>query len=216
MFGSLTQEGGCPLVCYNPANPAIRSPASARSAPGDPRTRPTSYTYTDPYGTAYVMAATGELQVDQGPPGQHAVVRAERHHQQHRQERHVRARRAGADHEGRLPGVLRPGRRRRPSTRTTPPAISTTVDAGDGPEPYFRIDAPHVRRPAPPADQHVDPNGNTVRTSTYDANGRLATDKDALNNVTSYTYDLDDADDTRRRIRHGRRDADVRRARACC
>src|SRR5205823_5871362 len=35
----------------------------------------------------------------------------------------------------------------------------------------------------------TDPNGNPARTSTYDAQGRLATDTDALGNVTSYTYD---------------------------
>src|SRR4029450_7393605 len=31
----------------------------------------------------------------------------------------------------------------------------------------------------------IDPRGNTSRTSTYYPDGRLATDKDALNNVTS-------------------------------
>src|SRR6185369_10315000 len=36
----------------------------------------------------------------------------------------------------------------------------------------------------------VDPNGHPARTATYDTEGRLATDKDALNNLTSYTYDL--------------------------
>src|SRR5262249_6965459 len=36
----------------------------------------------------------------------------------------------------------------------------------------------------------TDPNGNTVRTSTYDSNGRLATDTDAMGHAFSYTYDL--------------------------
>ena len=80
-----------------------------------------------------------------------------------------------------------------PGTHTTPPAISITVDLPTLPCVFFRTDAPHLRR------QHrlltsVDPNGNTARTSTYYADGRLETDKDALGNVTQLHVRPGDAD----------------------
>ena len=88
-------------VRYNPADPVNPAPLLLHVRL-DPRYyAPDGYTYTDPYGTAYSMAASGELQVDHGSPGQHAVVRAERHHQQHR----ARASTFERDAQGRITKV---------------------------------------------------------------------------------------------------------------
>ena len=159
-----------------------------------------------------MMAAERRAEVDHRPPGEHAVVRAERHHQQHRQERHVRARRAGTDHEGRLPGVLRPGRRRRRVHATTRTATSTTVELARSTS-ALPDDPPHVR-PASPADQH-----RSARQHRADVDlrrGRPARDatRTRSNNVTTLHLRPRDADEHDHVPRHRRRDAGLRCARA--
>src|SRR5262249_2291828 len=60
VFGTLTQPGGCPVVRYFPGDPV--DPVHCFFTFGlPPNYAPDGYIYTDPYGTAYNMAATGEM-----------------------------------------------------------------------------------------------------------------------------------------------------------
>ena len=171
--------------------------------------------YTDPYGTAYGMAATGELRSITDRQGNTLTFQPNGIISSTRQERRVRARRAGADHQGR--------RRRRSSgsgsigrpttcTRTTPNGDLTTVDAAARPRlgsaiVHYTYDAaPPDRRPSTRA---ATPRARRRTTRT----GGLQTDTDAIgqrHQLHVRPGDAHDHDDTY--PGHGRRDADVRRA----
>jgi RHS repeat-associated protein len=187
VFGALTQEGACPYVRYNPGDPANPISCFLTGVVGVNAYAPEFYTYTDPYGTAYRMAASGELKSITDRQGNtlsfepNGIISSTG-----KSVSFVR------DAQGRITNVDYPAYfgTADDAARYQYDAAGdlTTVDLAKVPNVFFRT-MHHTY------DQHrlltsTDPNGNTVRTSTYDADGRLATDRDALGNVTSYTYDL--------------------------
>jgi RHS repeat-associated protein len=187
VFGTLTQEGACPYVRYNPGDPSNPLPCFFTFG-NPPSYAPEFYTYTDPYGTAYRMAASGELKSITDRQGNTLSFEAN--------------------------GIVSSTGKTVTYERDTQGRI-TKVDytALFGPytdaAQYTYDDTTGDLKTAalPPINnagiqttqytyaQHrllttIDPRGNTARTSTYDTNGRLATDTDAAGNVTKYTYDL--------------------------
>ena len=211
VFGTLTPGGRLPARPLQPEQSGESAPLLLHRRLRARSLRARVYTYTDPYGTAYRMAASGELQVDHGPPGEHADVRAERHHQQRGQERDVRARRAGTDHEGRL--------RRRSSASDADDYQYAYDAAGD------LVDRASCRRtgrlvrscttpttPAPAADDaSTRAATRRARRPTTPTGGSRRT-RTRSNNVTSYAYNLATRTTTTTFPDTGVRDAGVRRA----
>jgi RHS repeat-associated protein len=184
VFGRLTANG-CPMLTRNPftLDPLV---CFGALTPEDLPYAPTEYTYTDPYGTVYVMGATGEMRSIKDRQGNsltfqpNGIISS-----------------AGKtvtfdrDAQGRITKVDYPS-----FLGPYVDAANYTYDAagdltavqlptsGYGPSVFNYTYSQHRLLTT------VDPKGNPARTSTYDANGRLATDTDALGNVTSYTYNL--------------------------
>jgi RHS repeat-associated protein len=192
VFGTLTQEGGCPAVRYNPndADNPIPCFFTFGFVP-DNRYAPERFTYTDPYGTAYRMAASGALESITDRQGNsltfqpNGIISSSG-----RSVTFVR------DAEGRI-------------TKATTPPFQGQFALGsaeykytyDGAGDLVTVEAPdsnpfvteltHYTYASHRLLTTQDPHGNLARTSTYDASGRLASDKDALNNLTTYTYNLE-------------------------
>src|SRR5262249_9597605 len=145
--------------------------------------------YTDPYGTAYNMAATGEMRSITDRQGNSLTF----------QPNGIVSNTGKSvafehDAQGRITKV------------TTPPFRGPGNSQASEYQYGYDANGDLVTVTLPPADvggstfqytynQHRllttgDARGNAARTSTYDAAGRLATDTDAMNNVTHYTYDL--------------------------
>ena len=188
VFGKLTQEGACPLVRYNPADPTNPIPCFLTGAVGVFAYAPEHFTYTDPYGTAYRMAASGELESITDRQGNtlsfepNGIVSSTG-----KSVSFVR------DAQGRITTVDYPA-----LFGANDHAASYSYDAnGD----LVTVTLPPSSNAGTEALHHtytqhrllttVDPKGNPARTSTYDANGRLATDTDALGHVASYAYSID-------------------------
>jgi len=184
--GTLTTDG-CPVMTRNPftEGPPTCFPALS---PSELLYKPTTYTYTDPRGTVYVMGASGDLKSITDKQGHSLTF----------------TRNGITSSAGKNVTFVRDGQDR--ITNVDYPAYFggeddaaryqydangdlATVDLAKVPFVFFRT-MHHTYDGAHRLLTSTDPNGNTVRTSTYDADGRLATDKDALGNVTSYTYDL--------------------------
>jgi len=179
-FGTLTADG-CPLMVLSGGELVCFLESSLTYAP-------TTYTYTDPYGRVFTMAATGELQ-------------SIRDRQQN-----TLTFTAGGIQSSTGVGVTFTRDSQGRITKITSPAVDTST----GPIVYtYEYDASgNLLKVNLPDDGsgpgHVDygystdhrllttkdANGHFARTSTYDTAGRLATDTDALGNVTSYAYDL--------------------------
>jgi RHS repeat-associated protein len=187
VFGTLTSDG-CGVLTFDPNNPA---PICFDSI-FDPQTlqyAPTTYVYTDPYGTAYTMGADGTLKTIQdrnqntltftsdgiaGTNGQTVTI--------------------SRDDLGRITKVVSPSlgdvfnghieydyvydANGNLSTVTRPPVSSITNNW------TYTYDGVHRLLTS------TDPLGNHARTSTFDDAGRLVTDTDALGNLTKYAYDL--------------------------
>jgi RHS repeat-associated protein len=188
VFGTLTSDG-CRLLSFDPYDPhpicfeSLFDPEALQYAP-------TTFVYTDPYGTAYTMGADGTLKSIQdrnqnvltftpdgiSSPATGKTVTLTR------------------DDQGRITKVLSPslgdvfdGHLEYDYAydvsgnliTATRPAVSGTVNSWT----YTYDDAHRLLTSS-------DPLGHPARTSTFDAAGRLATDTDALANVTSYVYDV--------------------------
>jgi RHS repeat-associated protein len=181
VFGTLASDG-CETLVHS-GNNLLCFPASNLEF------APTTYTYTDPYGRAYVMGATGELRSITDRQG-HKLTFAEDGITDTGTGKKVLF---GRDGTGRISKVSTPG------IGTPPTPIDTTYEydaAGD----LVTVTLPPVA--SGPVVVHytyedhrlattVDPRGNTARTSTYDpSSGRLATDTDAGGFVTRYAYNL--------------------------
>jgi RHS repeat-associated protein len=179
-YGTLTADG-CPLMLLNGGKLVCFLENSLEYAP-------TTYTYTDPYGRAFTMGATGELQSIKDRQGNTLTFAPE-----------------GITSNT---GVTVPFERDtagRITKITSPPLdagngkVITTYEydsAGD----LVKVNQPQLGvGPSPVSHTYStdhrlltskDGRGNTARTSTYDTAGHLLTDTDALGNVTSYAYDF--------------------------
>jgi RHS repeat-associated protein len=187
VYGKLTADG-CGLLTFDPfaQNP---TPICFDSLfdPNHLAYAPTTYTYTDPYGTVYTMGATGELRSIKD-----------------RQNNTLTFSPTGiTSSSGDLTVTFTRDGQGRISDARTP-----IFDLGGGQNIYRygydgNGDLATVTLPDDavtthtydPAHAHLlattkDPRGNMARTSTYDADGRLATDTDAMGNLTTYAYEL--------------------------
>ena len=181
VFGTLTSDG-CALMVHNGNALACALDAQPFGA--------TTYTYTDPYGRAFTMAATGDLKSIKDRTGNtltftpNGILSS-----------------AGPavtfdrDAQARITKVSSPGMGyfQDHIVFTYAYDVAGNLDRVDLPPADSGLSSAPVRYTYS-ADHRllttVDPRGNSARTSTYDANGRLASDTDALGNVTHYAYDL--------------------------
>ncbi len=187
VFGTLTQTGGCPVVRYFPEDPA--NPVHCFFTFGlPPDYVPDGYVYTDPYGTAYSMAASGEMRSIKDRKGNTLSFEAN----------------GIISNSGKSVAFVRDPQGRITKVTTPPFHGQGNHTAADYVYAYENGDLTTVTLPPPSGltssivytyEQHrltktVDPRGNPVRTSTYFPDGRLEKDTDAMNNVTSYAYNL--------------------------
>ena len=182
VFGSLTSDGcglmvrgGDSFVCFLDGNLDFA---------------PTTYTYTDPYGVAFTMAASGELKSIRDRQGSTLTFSAT----------------GIASNNGELTITFERDDAGRITKITRPPRSLAPFLPGD--EYVYVYDAAGDLTEAklPPLQGNprshkytyathrlltsIDPRGHAARTSTYDPDGRLLTDTDALGQRTSYAYDL--------------------------
>jgi len=185
IYGTLTSNG-CPVLMLNPFTDGppvcfgVLDPSELEYAP-------TEYTYTDPQGTAYVMGATGELRSITDRKGNSltftpsGIVSSAG-----KNVTFVR------DPQGRITRVLYPAFFADVDASDYSYDASgnlTTVELAKVPFVFFRF-WHHTYDGAHNLLTSVDPRGNTARVLAYGADGRLATDTDALGNITSYAYNL--------------------------
>ena len=153
---------------------------------------PTTYRYTDPYGTVYIMGADGTLKSIQDRNNNTLTFTANG----------ITALTGGRDvvfvrdGQGRITEVEGPNEHEVPNSRKYFTFYSYDTATGD----LLEADRPNTSvflladrygyDGAHRLTSATDPDGHPVRTSTYDPAGRLATDKDGDNNVTTYAYDV--------------------------
>jgi RHS repeat-associated protein len=181
VFGRLTSDG-CPLLVPDAGRIDCFEDASTEYVP-------TTYTYTDAYGVVYTMGAGGDLKsihdrnnntLSFSPGG---IVSS-----------------AGGlavtftrDDQGRITKIVTPQIDSSGATNE----YGYTYD-GDGNLTEVQLppnSGPVALNYTYDGSDHrlltaVDANGHPARTSTYDGDGRLATDMDAMSNLTTYVYDL--------------------------
>ncbi len=184
-YGTLTSDG-CPVMTVNLTDDQPR--CFGALSPDELLYAPTEYKYTEPNGTVYVMGATGELRSVTDRQGNSLTFQPNGIFSS--TGKHVTFVRDG---QGRITNVDYPayfgGEDDAARYQYDAAGDLITVDLAKLPWVFFRTmhhtyDATHRLLTS------VDPNGNTARTSTYYADGRLKTDTDALGNVTLYAYDL--------------------------
>ena len=193
VFGSLTADG-CNALVFDPTSDNI-NPICFDSIfdPTQIHYAPTTYRYTDPYGTVYTMGADGTLKSIQDrnnntltftPNGITASTGG-------RDVVFVR------DGQGRITEVEGPNEHEVPNSRKYFTFYSYDTATGD----LIEADRPNTSvflladrygyDGAHRLTSATDPDGHPVRTSTYDpASGRLATDTDGVGNLTKYAYDV--------------------------
>jgi RHS repeat-associated protein len=182
-FGKLTSDG-CDPIMYVGSGPICFLDGGLTFAP-------TEYTYTDPYGRQFVMAASGKLKSIRDHQGNRLTfapngilsstgvsVTFER------------------DSEGRITRALSPlfgpieGFQSQFEYTYTYDA-NGDLEAATRPPVEGNAAVTHYTYAAHRLETTVDPRGNPpARTSTYTTDGRLETDTDGANNVTSYAYNL--------------------------
>ena len=169
VFGKLTSDG-CPLL--EPVGTGVQC-----FLEGSPVYTPSTYTYTDPYGRVFTMASTGQLTSVQDINGNKITL--------------------GADGITSSTGSLHV-----PFVRDAQGRITSITDPSGNVYTYeyaggdlTAVVTPGGRFTYSYDGAHLllhtsDPNGHSPVTTTYDAQGRLASTKDAVGNVTSYAYDV--------------------------
>jgi RHS repeat-associated protein len=172
VFGSLTSDGcdtlirdGGQLLCFLENNLQFT---------------PTTYTYTDAYGRAYTMSATGELKAIKDRTNN--VLTFTSTGITSNQGKSVQFQRDG---QNRITQITMLDFVSDPLTFTYDGngdlVTETTWDSSTR---QYTYDGAHLLLTS------KDLNGNPERTSTYDGDGRLLSDTDAVGNVTHYAYDL--------------------------
>jgi len=182
VFGSLTGDG-CPLLVPNGGQIVCFEE-------GDSEYSPTTYKYTDPYGTVYTMGADGSLKSIQDRTNNVINFTSDG---------------ISSPVSGQTVSFTRDGLGR--ITRILTP------DMGDFFHSRFEYDYAYdaagnlMTAQAPSQNVYsqitqytydgthrllttIDPAGHHARTSTFDDEGRLASDTDGMGNVTSYAYDV--------------------------
>ena len=188
VFGKLTADG-CQLLSFDPTA-AIPTPICLENLldPGNLDYAPTTYTYTDAYGRQFVMAANGELKsitdhqgntLTFGPDGIVSSAGPAVTFQRDAQRRITKVV---------SPDFGAPAQHFESNYTYDGAGDLVQVDLPPGEEPVATTH--HTYDPGHLLQATVDPRGNAARTSTYDAEGRLSEDKDALGNITRYAYDV--------------------------
>jgi RHS repeat-associated protein len=187
VFGSLTADG-CDILTFNPDDPDPVCFGAVTAS--DVRYSPTTYKYTDAYGTVSTMGADGTLKSIQDR-NQNVLT--------------FSATGITSSVTGQTVAFTRDDQNR--ITKIVTPTLGDFLnthfeydyayDANGNLSTADRapIDGSLNRYSYTYDSDHrllttTDPLGHAARTSTYDAAGRLVTDTDALNNVTHYAYDL--------------------------
>ncbi len=169
VYGSLTSNG-CGLV--------VTSGGQYFCFPGG-LYQPTQYTYTDPYGRKFVMSSDGTLQSITDLNGNVLTFTA-----------------SGITSSAGNLNVpfVRDGQGR--ITQITDPDGNHYTYSYDSNGDLTSVSLPGLTNPITYSyNNHyftgaVDPRGNTLITDTYDPDGRLQSETDALGNVYQYTYSL--------------------------
>jgi RHS repeat-associated protein len=197
VFGTLTADG-CSTLIFDPTSANI-DPICFDSIfdPTQTHYAPTTYKYTDAYGTVYTMGADGSLKTIQDRNNNVLTFAPDG----------ITASSSGQtvsftrDAQGRITKVVTPG------------LGDVIVVGGQITTTHFEYDYAYdgsgtlstVTRPPVGGGSNdwtygydgahrlltsTDPLGHLARTSTFDDAGRLATDTDALGDVTKYAYDV--------------------------
>lgn len=172
VYGKLTANGCATLIRTSTGVSCYLS--------SDPAYRPTTYTYTDPYGRVYTMTATGKMQSMRDLSGNVLTFSA-----------------AGItssagdlnvpfvrDTQGRITQITDPAGKTFRYGYDAEGDLSTVELPGVATPIRYTYEPGHYFRGA------SDPRGNTQASSTYHADGRLATVTDAAGNTTRYDYDV--------------------------
>ncbi len=187
VFGSLTSDG-CSILSFNPDAPDPVCFGAVDAS--DYQYSPMTYTYTDPYGTVYVMGSDGTLKSIQDR-NQNTLTFSATGITSSVTGQTVAFTR---DDQNRITKIVTPSLGDFFNTRfeydyaydasgNLATATRASID-GSANQYSYTYDATHRLLTT------VDPLGHPARTSTYDDAGHLATDTDALGNVTKYAYDL--------------------------
>ena len=190
VFGTLTADG-CSTLVFDPTSNNI-DPICFDSIfdPTQTHYAPTTYRYTDAYGTVYTMGADGTLKTIQDR-NNNILTFASDGITSNFSDRVVSFTRDGA---GRITQILGPNEGDFFNTRV-PFGYSYDPDGNlsvvEHPNfSVFEVADRYGYDGAHRLTSTTDTGGQTIRTSTYDDSGRLATDKDGLGNITNYTYDV--------------------------
>jgi len=190
VFGTLTADG-CSTLVFDPTSANI-DPICFDSIfdPTQTHYAPTTYRYTDAYGTVYTMGADGTLKTIQDRNNS-ILTFASDGITSNFSDRVVSFTRDGA---GRITQILAPNQGDFFNTRAP---FGYSYDANgnlsvvEHPDfSVFEVADKYGYDGAHRLTSTTDTGGQTIRTSTYDDAGRLATDKDGLGNITQYVYDV--------------------------
>jgi len=186
-FGTLTSDG-CPIMTLHPYNDSPPTCFPALS-PAELVYAPTEYKYTDPNQTVFVMGAAGELKSITDRQGNSLTfTRDGISSSTGKNVRFVRdllGRITAVDYQPYFQGQDWASRYDYDAAGDL-----VTINLAKIPFVFFRTMQHTYDAGTHRLKTSLDENGNTVRTSTYYADGRLETDTDALSHVTRYTYDL--------------------------
>jgi YD repeat-containing protein len=172
VYGSLTADGCTIVVATGGGYVCFLDP--------NPNYQPTSYTYTDPYGRVYTMGADGTMKAIKDLNGNTLTFSA-----------NGIVSSAGdvivpflRDSQGRITQITDPvGNIYRYGYDAAGDLVSVALPGATQPVTYI-YDASHLIQTI------VDARGNAVAAAIYYADGRLASETDAVGNTTSYRYDL--------------------------
>ncbi|HEX3904531.1 MAG TPA: VWA domain-containing protein [Polyangia bacterium] len=191
VFGTLTSDG-CNILTFNP-NADSPDPICFASLfdPTALQYAPTTYKYTDPDGVVYTMGADGTLKTIQDRNNNVLTFTANGITSNLDSTKSVTFTRDG---QGRITKILTPVLG---DFFGVPLEYDYTYDTNgnlirvdDPPTSVFAIVYKYGYDGAHRLTSSIDPDGHPAKTSTYDDAGRLASDTDALGNVTKYAYDV--------------------------
>jgi YD repeat-containing protein len=169
-YGTLTANG-CPLV--------VQSGRGYLCFLSTPQYAPTTYTYTDPYGTQFVMGSDGALKTITDLNSNTLTFSRDgiTSSAGGREVRFVR------DSQDRITQVIDPDDNVYAYGYDAAGDLSTVTLPGIADPVQYRYAAGHRITTI------IDARGNQAAQASYDADGRLASETDAVGNTTGYAYD---------------------------